>query len=554
MAQERIALLDDVDDIRPVTAPAPVYHPGDLSRFHGCVLQDFVPLLQRPWYTYPRLFELNALLLSAMLTQITCGFDGSMLNSLQSVPAWRAFFDEPSGARLALMGNAMIFGVIAFTPVFPYLCERYGRRLPIFGGCAFVALGSLAQGLAGSYRTFVVARFFIGVGLSLSSTASPLLIVECAYPSQRGTMTSLIEPAWPLGSFFAAITTALTAVALSSSNWSWRIPSLMQGLFPLVQCLLVLYAPESPRWLVSKDRYDEAYAILRRYHGSVYDADLIDDATTGTAAAAEDLVQFEMAEICAALAAEQTANLSRWRQFFETGGMRHRFFIVVVLSVMLQFSGMSILSYYLPLVLASMGVTSPNTQLMINLGATIVSIGTSVISGLTVERVGRRPGFLFGFITMLLTMEFWTFLTALAERFPVKFTHSGFLLTLNIAVMYLFQAFYHIVAPLAPTYMVEVVPYSLRSKTTMLTQLVQNLTIMLNNFINPIALAALRWRYYALYCGVLATWTVVAYQWFPETGGKGLEEIAQIFDDIDVDDLTVPHSGQLFKDFDNDEL
>ncbi|KAK9383671.1 general substrate transporter [Kockiozyma suomiensis] len=486
--------------------------PDDLSRFDGLVLEDVIPKHDKVWYKYPNLLKLNKLLLAAILTNMTNGFDGSMLNGLQSVPAWTNYFDHPSGTRLAWMGNAMVLGGVLISPVTPYICDKYGRRKPIFWGCAIIVLGSLFQGLAVSYRMFVLARALIGLGLSLASIAAPLLLVECAYPPQRGQMTSVLEPAWPVGSFFAAITTYLT-FKMHDTNWSWRIPSLFQGLFPLIQCILVTYAPESPRWLVSQKRYDEAFSFLVEYHGNG-DPD-------------SDLVQFEMAEIAAAIEAEIAAKQSRWSQFFSTSGMKHRFFIVSVISIMAQFSGNGVLSYYLAIVLTNMGITDPNSQLLINLGSTIFTIFTAFTIALQIERIGRRTAFIIGFSTMFLDYMLWTFLSAVNEK--LGFQNQG-LVRLTVIVMIAYNFFYHFVGPFVPTYVVEVVPFSLRSKTTMYSQLIQAFTLGVSNFINPVGLERWGWRFYSVSIVALALWTILAYTYFPETGGKGLEEIAEIFD------------------------
>jgi hypothetical protein len=67
----------------------------DLEEFEGLVLADVTPKLDKWWFQYPSLLKLNILLLSAFLAQFTCGFDGSMLNGMQSLPEWQAMFGNP---------------------------------------------------------------------------------------------------------------------------------------------------------------------------------------------------------------------------------------------------------------------------------------------------------------------------------------------------------------------------------------------------------------------------------------------------------------------------
>lgn len=66
-----------------------------LDEFEGLVLADVTPKLEKWWFQYPHLLKLNLLLLCAFLAQFTCGFDGSMLNGMQSLPSWKAAFGNP---------------------------------------------------------------------------------------------------------------------------------------------------------------------------------------------------------------------------------------------------------------------------------------------------------------------------------------------------------------------------------------------------------------------------------------------------------------------------
>lgn len=68
---------------------------ADVEEFEGLVLADVIPKLDKWWFQYPNLRKLNLLLLSAFLAQFTCGFDGSMLNGMQSLPLWREAFGDP---------------------------------------------------------------------------------------------------------------------------------------------------------------------------------------------------------------------------------------------------------------------------------------------------------------------------------------------------------------------------------------------------------------------------------------------------------------------------
>jgi MFS family permease len=109
---------------------------------------------------------------------------------------------------------------------------------------------------------FIAARGIIGFGLGFNITAAPILIMELAFPTQKAPMVSIYNSLWSLGAIVAAWTTYGTFRIMNT--WAWRIPSILQALSSFIQILCFWWIVESPRWLVSKDRCDEAQAIITR--------------------------------------------------------------------------------------------------------------------------------------------------------------------------------------------------------------------------------------------------------------------------------------------------
>jgi MFS family permease len=92
---------------------------------------------------------------------------------------------------------------------------------------------------------FLMSRFIIGVGLVFANTYAPVLIGELAHPKDRQVITSLYQTSWYVGAMTAAWTTFGTFRIMS--DWSWRIPSLLQAVPAIVQMVAVWFLPESPR-------------------------------------------------------------------------------------------------------------------------------------------------------------------------------------------------------------------------------------------------------------------------------------------------------------------
>ena len=479
----------------------------------GRELLDVVPKLDKPWYRYPHLLKLNLLLLAPILAQVVSGYDGSMMNGLQDVAVWQSYFNYPLGQRLGTMNNATTIGTLVATPFTSYVTDFLGRRRTLILGCFVILIGAAIQGAAQNFGMFIGGRILLGVGSCISSVAAGPWLIECAYPAQRASVTSFLLASWSFGSFLAALVTwGSFNGSLVNSTWSWRVPSILQGFLPLVQICIAFFAPESPRWLVSKGRHREARHFFTKYHAAGDENHLI--------------VSYQMAEIEATLEEEKVQKISSWVEWVKTSAMRHRFFIVLIIPMMLQFEGNALISYYLHIILENIGITSSTEQLKINLGNTIFSLVCAVIFASCADKFRRRTFFLSGLISMLVCYIIWTVLSAIDEE------HNNMSRGLSIGVIlfiYLYSGVNNICAVIGTPYVMEITPYSLRAKAATIYQVTGNVAGFYNNYVNPIAMVAITWKYYIVWICMLGVWIVMVYFVFPETSGHSLEEVDEVF-------------------------
>lgn len=98
------------------------------------------------WYQSAARRRLYFLLFpAAIMSYATSGYDGSMLNGLQTVSYWDDFFGNPRGAQLGLMGAIMSLGSICSTPIAPWVADKYGRRWGITVGSIIMIIGAIIQ-------------------------------------------------------------------------------------------------------------------------------------------------------------------------------------------------------------------------------------------------------------------------------------------------------------------------------------------------------------------------------------------------------------------------
>ncbi|KAG8780313.1 hypothetical protein FRC16_003170 [Serendipita sp. 398] len=336
-----------------------------------------------PWWRNKGLRTLNLFIIFVELASAINGYDSSVLNGLQILPEFKKHFHSPDGSTLGFMSASQNFGGLVMLPIAPYISDGFGRNRALTLGCFTIIGGVILQALSTTVGHFIASRCIVGVGISLIQNAAPVLIAELAYPTQRSTLTALYNTMWYFGSIISAWVCYATLRTLPGSVWEWRIPCLLQAAPALLVGIIVLFMPNSPRWLVAKGRDAEAIAILSKYHANGRERD--------------PLVYFTYGQIREALAIEREINqTTSYLTLFKTPGNLRRMRIVFALGFFSQWSGNGLISYYLDPVLENVGVTVPSTRALINGGIQIwcfrSSSGGENRSTSTLFDVQRRNG------------------------------------------------------------------------------------------------------------------------------------------------------------------
>src|SRR6185312_14950573 len=264
------------------------------------------------------------------------------------------------------------------------LSDRYGRKASLAIAALVFAVSSLLTGWSFSFPAFIAWRIFGGVAIGLASNISPTYIAEISPAQWRGRLVSLNQLALVIGILIAQLANwriaqpvppgATEAMVAASWNgqfgWRWMFSAVAIPALALLVCTPII--PESPRWLMTRDRADDAKTVLARIGGPRYGEE-------GIITIRESL---------------KTSPGDGWQVLFSPE-IRGLLLIGIVLAVLQQFSGINILFNYAEEVYRGAGYGVSDILFNIVITGAINLIFTLFAMGL-VDKVGRRALMIFG--------------------------------------------------------------------------------------------------------------------------------------------------------------
>ena len=419
------------------------------------------------------------------------GFDTAVISgaekSIQQL--WNLdVFEHGLTVAIALIGTVMgaLLGGIP--------SDKYGRKTTLFGIAVLYLLSSLGTALAPEWYTFLVFRFLGGIGVGVSSVTAPMYISEIAPAKSRGKLVALFQFNIVFGILVAYLSNYAFA-GVGENDWRWMLG--IQAVPSFIYLVLVLFVPESPRWL-----------ILKR--GKVAEA----EKTLAIANPGANVKQI-ISEILNSAKDEQGKTV-------KTSLFSKKYYTPITLAVLFAFfnqaSGINAIIYYAPRIFEMAGL-GKSSALLSSAGIGLINFLFTLLAINFIDRFGRRTLMLIGSVGLILT------LSLVAKAFYFE-EFDSFSVPIYLFVYIAFFAFSQ--GAVLWVFISEIFPNQVRASGQALGSFTHWIMAALIAFTFPYISETLGGgNTFLVFSGMMVLQLIFVWRLMPETKGTSLEQIGQ---------------------------
>lgn len=386
-----------------------------------------------------------------------------------------------------------------------YFGDRLGRRRVIAIAASVTIVGAILMSSAFGLAQLIVARLVLGLGTGGYLATVPVWQSEVSHASERGA--NVVADTMFIGSGISlALFIDLGFYFVESSSVSWRFPFAFQIVLLIIVITFVLLLPESPRWLVKKNRPGEAREILARLLDVEPNSPVID---------------MDIRDIQTSLA---STNSDSWVGMFKMGEQRfvHRTLLAASVQFFQQICGINVITLYTTKLFQDFIGLGPVPSRILSACIGFADISGGIIAFFTIDRLGRRVLMVSSSVILAASMTILAGTTS-------DTTNTGALIA-AVVFVYIFEGVFSIgYSGLPYLYAAEIAPLHYRAATNAMS----TATLWIFNFlvaeVTPVGLNTITNRYFIIFAVLNAVIGLVVFFCFPETKGRTLEEIDEIF-------------------------
>jgi SP family general alpha glucoside:H+ symporter-like MFS transporter len=449
------------------------------------------------------------------LVVILDGYDTALIGSLFAFPAFQSQFgyetSTPGKYQLepkwqTALGLASPLGNIVGIYINAFLTEKWGHKKTCLGTLAFLTGVLFIPFFAKNVQVLFVGELLCGLAWGVFTTLAPAYASEVTPVVLRSYLETYVVLCWGIGQFVA--TGILDSLNHRTDDWAWRIPLAVQWVWPVIITPLLIFAPESPWWLVRKGRVQEAEKSIRRLSSSQDP----DHAKKSVALMVQTTrLEKEITEGASFIDCLRGPNA--WRT--EIGC------IVWSSQALCGFAITSYSTYFYE----QAGLATSDAYKM-SVGQSGLHFLCTLLSVFITGNFGRRPILFFGYVGMCMSMLILGIMACVHQTSGLGYGES--------AMFLLWYVFYELtLGPLAFIIVGEISSTRLRSKSISLARNAYNVANVFSATVAPYTLnpTAANWKGKTAFLAAGFTMIVIVWAWFrlPESRGRTYEELDILF-------------------------
>lgn len=413
------------------------------------------------------------------------GFDIAIFSG--TIPFIKPYYTL-TDAQLGWTGSSLYVGCIIGTLITGFFADRFGRKLPLVISAGIFMVSSVLMGWASSYSGLIFWRIIAGIGVGAASMLSPLYIAEVSPAAIRGRMVSINQLTIVSGILLAYFSNYMLADI--ENNWRWMFTS---GAIPAVLFFVcVFFVPESPRWLISKGKIDEAKKVLKKIIGV-------------------EKVQPELNAIQAGIQHEVKGKLSDLLQ----PGITFIVLLGITMAIFQQISGANAIFFYAPIIFEKAGMNVKD-QLFQQIMIGAINLIFTLVAMQLVDKLGRKKLMLTGSILMSL----WLFLVGICYHFNL---FGGFYL--QFFVLAFIATYASTLAPVTWVLISEIFPTRIRALAVSVSTCMLWVACFALAYGFPVLVEKLDApQTFFLFSFICLIYFFILWKYAPETKGKTLEQ------------------------------
>ncbi|KAJ8096521.1 general substrate transporter [Lipomyces tetrasporus] len=459
--------------------------------------------------------------LFAVVGSLLYGIDSGIISTTISHGTFLEYFAPFTpgikGAVVSTFSGGAFFGVLFAG----WSADAWGRKYSIMFAAVWALIGGIIQAASINIGMLIAGRIIGGFAVGIMNMVIPVYNAEISPPRKRGLITGLHGQFVSIG--FGTANWIGFACSYAHGPFQWRFPLAFQCLPAVIVLVGIFWLPFSPRWLLEKDRIEEAYAILKRLHGT----ETLED---------EEAFEAEFLQMKEQIRYEMSIKARGFKPLFQNKSNLKRLTISIACQAFTQLTGVNVMNYYQTDLYKGLGITG-HTVLLLSGIFGLVGPTFNLISILFVDSWGRKSTLWITNIAMAICIVCAMALTAVFQH---SNNHSG--KSAAIAFLFMFSATYSLgYNSIHYIYVPEIMSQEVRAIGTAIAVEVNVVINVLLNQVSPIAFANIEWKYYSIFIATNLVSAVLVFLYFPETKGKTLEEINELFGDeviISMDEIT----------------